>query len=67
MIWKCPPNELRIDAAEEEKINVTFPRAAASIRVELSRAQENPDPLLLLIRLNRCGAFGQEIAVVCVP
>ncbi len=40
-----PPNELRIDAAEEEKIKITFLCAAASIRVELSRAQEDPEPL----------------------
>ncbi len=59
-------NELRIDAAEEEKMKRTFPCAAPSIPIELSRAQENADPLLLLIRLNRCGAFGQEVAVIGV-
>jgi hypothetical protein len=43
LMLKKAPNELRIDAAEEEKIKNTFPCAAASIRVELSRAQGYPD------------------------
>jgi len=34
------PNELRIDAAEKEKVKTEVECAAASIRVELSRTLE---------------------------
>jgi hypothetical protein len=38
------PNELRIDAAETEKIKTEVECAAASIRVERSRTLENTTP-----------------------
>jgi len=37
-----PPNELRIDAAEEEKIKTAVVSAAASVRVGLSRTPKTP-------------------------
>jgi hypothetical protein len=40
-----PPNELRIDAAEREKVEAEVECAAASIRVELSHTPENTNQL----------------------
>jgi len=42
----APPNDLRIDAAEEEKVKTAKENAAASVLVELSCTPKNSEQLL---------------------